>query len=140
MCRLRNIALESVKEKCDRRTDRQMDDGHVAMFRRRHKNHWVSIYDFHWFFVLSCMAEIFNCEIKYNIMAAFRRMHVSPAKHSYAWLPRKCDCRTDRHTQTDRQTPDKVISMCRYALQATQKVSPSQIQKVCRYIHWKYLK
>ena len=25
MCRLRNIALESVTEKCDRRTDRQMD-------------------------------------------------------------------------------------------------------------------
>ena len=24
-------------------------------------------------------------------------------------------------TQTDRQTPDKVIPMCRYALQATQK-------------------
>ena len=27
MCRLRNIALESVTEKCDRRTDRQTDDG-----------------------------------------------------------------------------------------------------------------
>ena len=25
-----------------------------------------------------------------NIVAAFRGMHVSPAKHSYAWLPRKC--------------------------------------------------
>ena len=25
MCRLRNIALESVTEKCDRRTDRQTD-------------------------------------------------------------------------------------------------------------------
>ena len=35
-----------------------------------------------------------------NIVAAFRGMHVSPAKHSYAWLPRKCDYRTD--TQTDR--------------------------------------
>ena len=32
-------------------------------------------------------------------------MHVSPAKHSYVWLPRKCDYRTDRHThgQTDRR-------------------------------------
>ena len=29
-------------------------------------------------------------------------MHVLPAKHSYAWLPRKCDYRT--YTQTDRQT------------------------------------
>ena len=35
-------------------------------------------------------------------MAAFRGMHVSPAKHSYAWLPRKCDYWTD--TQTDGQT------------------------------------
>ena len=29
-------------------------------------------------------------------------MHVSPAKYSYAWLPRKCDYRTD--TRTNRQT------------------------------------
>ena len=58
-----------------------------------------------------------------NIVAAFRGMQVSPGKHSYAWLPRKCDYRTDArtHGQTDRQTPDKVIPMCRYALQATQK-------------------
>ena len=38
------------------------------------------------------------------IVAAFQGMHESPAKHSYAWLPRKCDYGTDR--QTDRQTPD----------------------------------
>ena len=58
-----------------------------------------------------------------NIVAAFRGMHVSPAKHSYAWLPRKCDYRTDTRTdrQTDRRTPDKVIPMCCYALQAIQK-------------------
>ena len=43
-------------------------------------------------------------------------MHVSPAKHSYAWLPRKCDYRTDR------QTSDKVIPMCCFASQATQKL------------------
>ena len=30
---------------------------------------------------------------------------------------------THIHTRTDRQTPDKVISMCRYASQATQKRS-----------------
>ena len=37
-------------------------------------------------------------------MAAFRGMHMSPAKHSYVWLPRKCDYRTDRHMhrRTDR--------------------------------------
>ena len=37
-----------------------------------------------------------------NIVAAFRGMHVSPVKHSYAWLPRKCDYGTD--TQTERRT------------------------------------
>ena len=30
-----------------------------------------------------------------KIVAAFRGMHVSPVKHSYAWLPRKCDYQTD---------------------------------------------
>ena len=54
-------------------------------------------------------------------------MHVSPAKHSYAWLPRKCDYQESVTTgqtdgQTDKQTPDKVIPMCRYASQATQKL------------------
>ena len=42
--------------------------------------------------------------LKLNIVAAFLGMHVSPAKHSYVWLPRKCDYRTDTHTQRDRQT------------------------------------
>ena len=37
-----------------------------------------------------------------SIVAAFRGMHVSPAKHSYAGLPRKCDYWTD--TETDRRT------------------------------------
>ena len=55
-----------------------------------------------------------------NIVAAFQGMHVSLAKHSYAWLPRKCDYWTYRR-RTDRQTPDKMIPMCRYASQATQK-------------------
>ena len=37
----------------------------------------------------------------------------------------KCDRRTDRQTdrQTDGQTTDKVIPMCRYASQATQKLT-----------------
>ena len=50
-----------------------------------------------------------------KIVAAFQGMHVSPAKHSFG----KCDRRTDRWT--DRRTTDKVIPMCRYASQATQK-------------------
>ena len=54
-------------------------------------------------------------EIILKIVAAFRGMHVSPAKHSYASVT---DGQTDR--RTDRQTTDKVIPMCRYASQATQ--------------------
>ena len=54
-------------------------------------------------------------------MAAFRGMHVSPAKHSSASVTdEQTDRRTDR--RTDRQTTDKVIPMCRYASQATQKL------------------
>ena len=62
-----------------------------------------------------------------NIVAAFRGMHVSPAKHSYAWLPRKCDYRTDTR-RTDRHMPEKVIPMCRYASQVTQK---SRLSEEC---------
>ena len=41
-------------------------------------------------------------------------MHVSPAKHSYAWLSRKCDYRTDRHThtQTDAGQSDPYVPLC----------------------------
>ena len=53
-------------------------------------------------------------------MAAIRGMHVSPAKHSYAWLPRNVTTgQTDG--RTDRLTPDKVIPMYSHASQATQK-------------------
>ena len=47
-----------------------------------------------------------------KIVAALRGMHVAPAKHSYTSV-------TDG--QTDGRTTDKVIPMCRYASQATQK-------------------
>ena len=42
-------------------------------------------------------------------------MHVSPVKHSYAWLTKSVTTwQTDRHMDrlTYRQTPDKVIPMC----------------------------
>ena len=54
--------------------------------------------------------------INTKIAAAFRGMHVSPAKQSYASVT---DGQTDRWT--DGQKTNKVIPMCRYALQATQK-------------------
>ena len=45
-----------------------------------------------------------------HIAAAFRGMHVSPAKHSYAWLQRECDYRTD--TQTDVGQSDPYVPLC----------------------------
>ena len=44
----------------------------------------------------------------------FRIMHMSPAKHIYAWLPRKCDCRTDRWTdgQTEAGQSDPYVPLC----------------------------
>ena len=98
MCRLRNIAMRDYQEsvttgQTDRWTDRQTLDKVIPMC------HYASSTE-------TNFSQIYN-----NIVAAFRGMHGLPAKHSYAWLPRKCDYRTDR------QTPDKVIPMCRHALQ-----------------------
>ena len=39
-------------------------------------------------------------------------MHVSPAKHSYAWLPRKCDYQTCRRTETDAGQSDPYVLLC----------------------------
>ena len=46
-----------------------------------------------------------------NIVAAFPGMHVSPAKHSYAWLPRKCDyqCVTTGQTHTHAGQSDPYV-------------------------------
>ena len=49
---------------------------------------------------------------------SIRGMHVLPAKHSFGKCDRKV-WQTDR--QTDGRTTDKVIPMCCYASQATQK-------------------
>ena len=50
----------------------------------------------------------------WKIVAAFWGMHLSPAKHSYAWLPRKCDYWTDRQTdaQTEARQSDPYVSLC----------------------------
>ena len=53
-----------------------------------------------------------------NIVAAFQGLHVSPAKNSYAWLPRKCDYRSERQTdgrtdgQTDTWESDPYVPLC----------------------------
>ena len=48
-----------------------------------------------------------------NIVAAFQGMHMSPAKHSYVWLPRKRDYWIDGQTrQTDARKSDPYVSLC----------------------------
>ena len=82
------------------------------------------------------------CELKFdqnlkNIVAAFCGMHVSPAKHSYSWLPRKCDYLTyaRTHRQTDRQTDagesDSYVPLC---FAGDTKVDLYCLQKVLSYI------
>ena len=59
-------------------------------------------------------------------MAAFWGMYVKPAKHSSVWLTFKKKVwlpERQTHRRMDRQTLDKVIPMCCYASQATQKGS-----------------
>ena len=102
------------KAKCDRRTDRPTGD--------KQSGSYVGL----------CFAGATKIKMLLStlkIVAAFRGMHVSPAKHSYASVTdRRTDGRTDRRTdrqtdgRTDGQTTDKVIPMCRYASQATQKL------------------
>ena len=69
-----------------------------------------------------------------NIVAAFWGMHVSPAKHSYAWLPRKCDYRTDRQTdrQTERRTDRRQTKwfLCAAMLRRWQKYNAFGILKI----------
>ena len=94
-----------------------------------------------WFFWLIYDSSLYDPNPRtanINIVAAFRGMHVSSAKHSYAWLPRKCNYQESVTTgqtdgQTDKQTPDKVIPMCRYASQATQKHSYAWLPRKCDY-------
>ena len=65
-----------------------------------------------------------------NIGAAFRGMHVSPAKHSYVWLPRKCDYRTDR--QTDARQSDPYVPLC-FAGDTTRKTTLSNYLVLCQF-------
>ena len=53
----------------------------------------------------------FESGLTRKIVAAFRGMHVSPAKHSYASVTdRQTDRRTDR--QTDDGQSDPYVSLC----------------------------
>ena len=80
-----------------------------------------------------------SCPSSYtpNIVAAFRGMHVSPAKHSYAWLPRKCDYRTDGRTdrQTDAGQSDPYVPLCfagdtiNYCVIPNQHVMPAKAKR-----------
>ena len=69
-----------------------------------------------------------------KIVAAFRGIHVSPAKHSFARLPRKCDYWTDRHTDgwTDRQRDRrrKKLSLCAAMLRRRHNKMIRQVFKI----------
>ena len=87
---------------------------------------WIGITVFH--------IQVTFIFLSHNIEGGFRGMHVFPAKHSYVWLPRKCDFRTDRRrtkwslcaamlrsrhkcdyrtdTQTDAAQSDPYVSLC----------------------------
>ena len=93
-------------------------------------------------YVIQCLSESTEtlmplAATKSKIVATFRGMRVSPAKHSYGSV-------TDG--RTDRQTTDKVILMCRYVSQATQKqhylknmVSDILVEYTCTsLLHAKY--
>ena len=69
-------------------------------------------YKWQYYIMLGIIRFHLSTNISTNIVAAFRGMHVSPAKHSYAWLPRKCDYRTDSHTQTDARQSDPYVPLC----------------------------
>ena len=47
-----------------------------------------------------------------NILAAFLGMYVSLAKHSYAWLPRKCDYQSVTTRQTDAGQSESYVPLC----------------------------
>ena len=82
--------------------------------------HEVFIYLMIFFFYFLSM-QFYN----QNIVAAFRGMHVLPAKQSYAWLS------TKKVWLPDRRTQEEVIPMCHYASQVTQKEAIN-ISKIIR--------
>ena len=60
---------------------------------------------------------------RYALQATWKRLlkgHVSPVKHGLYYYQESVTT-VEAHILTDRQTLDKVIPMCRYASQATQK-------------------
>ena len=78
--------------------------------------------------------SLLNWVLRKNIVAAFRGMQLSPAKHSYAWLPRKCAYRTDTQTgrQTDGQTAGRRTksSLCAAMLRRRHKNSVSHADPI----------
>ena len=108
------------------------------------------------FIIISCHSWQFqrfqrfvvgSMPFKYNIVIAFWGMHVSTAKHSYAWLPRKCDYRTDTlmDGQTDAGQSDPYVPLCFGGDTKNQNSSPYlSLQPlteyvVCNLCWWVYL-
>ena len=71
-----------------------------------------------------CKLQLFDCWISPQVLWIKKKNSGSipkhSAKHSYEWLPRKCDYRTDRHTEIQTDAGQNV-PYGRYASHATQK-------------------
>ena len=76
-----------------------------------------------------------------KIVAEFWRMHVLPAKHTYVWLPKKCDYQTDNHTDRHQTKWSLCATMlrrrhknqfcgCRYTLKRCQLIQ-GQVGYLC---------
>ena len=66
--------------------------------------------------------------------ATFPGMHVLPAKHSFAWLPRQCDYRTDRHTDRHRTKWSLLLRVSVNPLWVLQLISQSTYVYLTRCI------
>ena len=75
-----------------------------------------------------------------KIVAAIRGMHVSPAKQSYAWLPRKSDYWTDRKTdgQTDAGQSDPYVPLCFAGDTTSRSESYSHLMIYMIYMIWRW--
>ena len=67
-----------------------------------------------------------TCTLKHS--GSIPRMHVSPAKHSYVWLPRKCDYRTDGQTDAGQSDPYVPLS---FACDTTIRFDKFILHKYC---------
>ena len=114
---------------------------HVWFHVLFYSNLYFFLHYFHFFFSRSQIGKTWGLNWEKKILFCIGngseyRPQIRQIESPDAWLPRKCNYQesvttgqTDR--QTYRQTPDKVIPMCRYASQATQKLKKFTTSQWC---------